>query len=203
MVVRQAGRAIRRAVGRAEGSAIAEFAMVAPILFMMFFAVFWFGQAFRIYTTINHAARLGARSAVAPVCATCAAGNDPAQNAYNAVQAALVAARMDPTNLQRPTNRPSLCRCGNPNTLCTGFGQVSCANTQASICVQGAQQVGAGGPVTETDVNLSPAGPGTGTGVCGISVSFQYPFKFTLPGTSLNMQTINLPAQAEMRSENH
>jgi Flp pilus assembly protein TadG len=195
MVLRRAQRAIRRE----DGSEIAEFAMVVPIVFMMFFAVFWFGQAFRIYTTINHAAREGARAAVAPVCATCAAGNDPAQNAYNAVQAALVAAHMDPANLQRPTNRPTLCPCGNANTVCNGAGQVTCATTQAKICVQGAQPTG---PIKEQDVNLSTSVFG-GTGVCGLSVSFQYPYKFTLPGTSLNMQTIKLPAQAELKAENH
>jgi len=194
---------MRCLAGSSDGSEIAEFAMVLPILFMMFFAVFWFGQAFRIYTTINHAARQGARAAVAPACVTCAPGSDPAQNAYNAVQSALQSARIDPTRLQRPTNRPALCACGNANTVCNGGGRVSCANTQASICVQGAQQVGGTGPAIENDVNLSTTTTNTGTGVCGVSVSFQYPYKFTLPGTSLNLQTINLQAQAEMRSETH
>jgi len=197
MVVSQAQRVIRRE----DGSEIAEFAMVVPIVFMMFFAVFWFGQAFRIYTTINHAARLGATAAVRPVCATCAPVNDPAQNAYNAVQGALVAAHMNPANLQRPGTPPGVCPCGNPNTVCPS-GTVTCASTQTSICVQGAQQVGGAGPAVESDVNLSSAVFG-GTGVCGLSVSFQYPFQFTLPGTSLNLQTVNLPAQAEMRSESH
>ena len=184
-----------------QGSAIAEFALVVPVAFMMFLAVFWFGQAFRIYTTITDAAREGARAAIAPVCATCAAANDPAQNAYDAVRSVLLASRIDPNNLQRPTNRPKLCPCGNPNTICSGAGQVGCTNTQAKICVQGAQQVGQGGPVREFDVNLSSRAFG-GAGVCGMSVSFQYPYRFTLPGTSLNWQTINLPAQAEMKTEN-
>ena len=196
----QAGRAF----WRTEGSAIAEFAMVLPVLAMMFFAVFWFGQAFRIYTTINHAAREGARAAVAQPCTTCATGNDPAQNAYNAVQTALNAANLNPANLQQPTNRPGLCPCGNPNAhpCNSGPGQVACASSQSKICVQGANQVGGTGPTVETDVNLS-SGVYGGTGVCGISVSFQYPYKFTLPGTTLNMTTVNLPAQAELRSETH
>jgi hypothetical protein len=33
-------------------------------------------------------------------------------------------------------------------------------------------------------------------------VSFQYPFQFYLPFTSLNMQTITLSAQAQSRMEN-
>jgi len=49
------------------GAEIAETAMVLPLVFMMLMAIFWFGQAFRIYGTITHAAREGARAAVAPV----------------------------------------------------------------------------------------------------------------------------------------
>ena len=52
------------------GDEIAENAMILPLLFMVILAIFWFGQAFRIYGTITHAARQGARAAVAPVCPT-------------------------------------------------------------------------------------------------------------------------------------
>jgi hypothetical protein len=34
-----------------------------------------------------------------------------------------------------------------------------------------------------------------------VSVSFQYPYTFWLPGSSLNKQALLLPARAEMRSE--
>jgi hypothetical protein len=37
---------------------------------------------------------------------------------------------------------------------------------------------------------------------CGAMVSFQYPFKFYLPFTSLNMQQITLSASAQSRMEN-
>jgi hypothetical protein len=39
-------------------------------------------------------------------------------------------------------------------------------------------------------------------GVCGISVSFQYPFQFWLPFTSLNKQKIWVTASAHARVEN-
>jgi len=39
-------------------------------------------------------------------------------------------------------------------------------------------------------------------GVCGISVSFQYPFQFWLPFTSLNKQKIWVTAAAHARVEN-
>jgi hypothetical protein len=44
-------------------------------------------------------------------------------------------------------------------------------------------------------------GQAGGAGECGISVSFQYPYAFWLPGTPLNNQTVNLRAQAQMRAE--
>jgi hypothetical protein len=48
-------------------------------------------------------------------------------------------------------------------------------------------------------VVLNPAGV---TAQCGTIVSFQYPFQFNLPFTSLNMQQIVLKAQAQSRMEN-
>jgi hypothetical protein len=38
-------------------------------------------------------------------------------------------------------------------------------------------------------------------GVCGVSVSFQYPFQFWLPFTSLNKQRIWITASARVRME--
>src|SRR5437660_8204170 len=98
---------------------LAEAALVMPLMFMMLLGVFWFGQAFSIYGTITHAARQGARAAVAPACTTCAA-NDPSTNAYNAVFSAIKAAKLDPTKLQPPTPSPGLCPCGSSRTSCTG-----------------------------------------------------------------------------------
>jgi hypothetical protein len=166
--------------------------MILPLLFMVIIAIFWFGQAFRIYGTITHAAREGARAAVAPVCATCPTTNDPSQNAYNAISSALVAANLDPTQMQQPIPPPAL-------NSCSGVGGgVSCDGGQANICVQGVTH--SGGNVSEGNVQLSPTGTG-GAGECGISVSFQYPYSFWLPLSSLNKQTIYLRAQAQMRAE--
>src|SRR5258707_13415365 len=64
-------KATTRLAGETRGQEIAEAALVLPILFMLMLGIFWFGQAFSIYGTITHAAREGARAAVASVCATC------------------------------------------------------------------------------------------------------------------------------------
>ncbi|MGA9977139.1 MAG: TadE family protein, partial [Candidatus Sulfotelmatobacter sp.] len=52
-----------KTVCAADGSEIAEAALVLPLMFMMLIGIFWFGQAFSMYGTITHAARQGARAA--------------------------------------------------------------------------------------------------------------------------------------------
>jgi hypothetical protein len=49
---------------------------------------------------------------------------------------------------------------------------------------------------------LLNSGAATQPPQCGTIVSFQYPFQFYLPFTSLNMQQIVLSAQAQSRMEN-
>jgi hypothetical protein len=180
-------------------SEIAETAMILPLFFMIFLAIFWFGQAFRIYGTITRAAREGARAAVAPACTTCGSTNNPSQNAYNAIQSTLVAAHLDPAQMQLPATPPGLCACTpNASTTSCSSTTVPCDGGQTNICVQGVNSTGT--PVVETNVELSAPING-GAGECGVSVSFQYPYKFWLPFTSLDNQTINLRAQAQMRAE--
>jgi len=52
----------------------------------------------------------------------------------------------------------------------------------------------------QVPIQLASTTSGT-NGVNGISVSFQYPFQFWLPFTSLNKQLILLPASARVRLE--
>jgi hypothetical protein len=183
------------------GSDLAEAALVLPLMFTILLGIFWFGQAFSIYGTITHAAREGARAAVAPACATCGGINNPSQNAYDAISSALLAAKLDPKNLQPPSPPPGLCICGSSSTTCSGGGAVQCDNGQKNICVQGVDsKKNKKGPPDQDNVQLSSTSEG-GAGVCGLSVSFQYPYTFWLPGTSLNKRQIFLRAQAEMRVE--
>jgi hypothetical protein len=183
------------------GSDLAEAALVLPLMFTILLGIFWFGQAFSIYGTITHAAREGARAAVAPTCTTCGGINDPSQNAYDAIKGALQAAKLDYTKLQQPSPPPGLCTCGSSSTTCSGGGAVKCDNGQKDICVQGVDsKKNKKGPPDQDNVQLSSPSTG-GAGVCGISVSFEYPYTFWLPGTSLNKRQILLRAQAEMRVE--
>jgi Flp pilus assembly protein TadG len=188
----------RKAVRDRRGEEIAEAAMVLPLLFLILIAVFWFGQAFRIYTTLTQAARQGARAAVAPVCATCLAGTSTStQNAISAVSSALTASHLSTSQLVpltqwTPVNQ---CACGTINSgSCSG--SVSCASdpTNSNVCVQ-------------PNVQLSYSAQG-GAGECGTAVSFryQYPYSFKLPCwpqpcTPLDLSTFTIPAQAQMRLE--
>lgn len=191
---------------RSHGSEIAEFAMVLPILFMLLIGIYWAGQAFRIYGAMTNAARDGARAAVNPACTTCG-GIDPTTNAWTVIQNDLQAAHINPNALQPPTNPPAVCAClaGGPTTGCTST-TVPCDRSVSNICVQGVRHRRRGALVEDyvqlsTSASLVGNGQNGGAGECGISVSFQYPYKFWLPGTSLNNQTINLQAQAQMRAE--
>ncbi len=70
---RPTARTWHRLLCDTRGTEVAETAVVLPMLFMILIAIFWFGQAFRVYGTLTQASRAGARAAVAPVCATCRA----------------------------------------------------------------------------------------------------------------------------------
>ncbi|HEY6764107.1 MAG TPA: TadE family protein, partial [Candidatus Sulfotelmatobacter sp.] len=176
-------RSCSKALARdSRGSEIAEAAMVLPLMFMMLLGIFWFGQAFRIYGTLTHAARQGARAGASPYCSTCASVSSAGQNAYTAIQSALAAANLDSRRLAPPTTPPALFSCNDGST------PVTCDPTPSSICVQ-------------RDVKLSSSAGTTGAGVCGISVSFQYPYQFWFPGTSLNQQLLQLHGVGRARME--
>jgi Flp pilus assembly protein TadG len=178
---------LRRLSAETRGAEIAEAAAVLPLMFMMLLGIFWFGQAFSIYGAITRAAQEGARAGAIPYCATCATQNSLtvfAANAVTATNAALTASKLDPTLAQYPVTPPVFASCVN-----TTSGPPACANASTNICVQAPVQL-----TTPTSA---------ATPVCGMSVTFQYPFQFWLPFTSLNQQRIWLTAAARVRMEAH
>lgn len=62
--IRTLGQAIRRAQREESGQALAEMALVTPILLVLVFGIVEFGAAWRSYQVITNAAREGARRAV-------------------------------------------------------------------------------------------------------------------------------------------
>jgi len=176
-------RFIRRLATETRGAEIAEAAAVLPLMFMVLLGIFWFGQAFSIYGAITRAAQEGARAGAIPYCATCTGVPSSTTNAANAAQAALVASRLDPTQVRHPIPPTSFSACGGGAAPgCTSGGNPN------AFCVQ-------------TPIQMTNAGGGT-NGLCGVSVSFQYPFQFWLPFTGLNNRQIWLNATAQVRLEN-
>lgn len=175
---------LRTLAAETRGAEIAEAAAVLPLMFMFLLGIFWFGQAFSIYGAITRAAQEGARAGAVPYCATCAGTNTFTQygtNAVNAVQTAMIASKLDPSLARLPTTPPVFNACGTYSPTCNPGSP--------NVCVQA--------PVQMTNL------PQGGAGICGISVSFQYPFQFWLPFTSLNKQQIWITASARVRMETH
>jgi Flp pilus assembly protein TadG len=163
----------------ADGSEIAEAAMVLPLVFMLLLGIVWFGRAFNIYSTITQAAQQGAITAAREPCATC--GGSFPTSVDNIVTKVMEASSLNPSQIK--PNSPSLLSCVNPAQT------VTCA-TSSSTNVTVCQQV-----LLNSPASTQPA-------QCGAVVSFEYPFSFYLPFTSLNLQQVILQAQAQSRMEN-
>lgn len=176
---------LKKIVTGTRGSEIAEAALVLPIFFMLLLGIYWFGRAFNVYATINHAAREGARAAVAQTsaCPTCANPNIAltANQIADQVKQALQASRLDPAQVQNLGATRAACGGGTSSCQTPGAGE-------PQICVY-------------YNVQLNTASAGSGTPACGVSVEFQYPYQFLFPFTSLNMQKIMLNAGVQMRGE--
>jgi hypothetical protein len=172
---------LRKLAASNEASQIAEAAVVLPLLMMMLLGIYWFGRAYNIYATINHAAIEGARAASAPSCASC--GNQPLteDEVADLVTQSLLASKLDPALAVNPGgDRPS-CTLG-VNTPCS---KPSAGNTK--ICVYYNLQL----------YTATPGEPPT----CGVGVSFEYPYQFYFPFTPLHMQQIQLAAAVQVRGE--
>jgi Flp pilus assembly protein TadG len=173
---------LKRIIAETTASEIAEAALVLPIFFLIMLGIYWFGRAFNTYATINHAAREGARLAVAQTCAACGNAQPTLTAIGTQVAQSLQASSLDPTQVQN---------LGGSRTACGGLGTTSCQvpSSGPQICVFYNVQL----------PNTLPAG--SGTPACGVSVQFQYPYQFALPYTSLNMQKIMLNAGVQMTGE--
>jgi hypothetical protein len=177
-----------RSLGRDCAAEIAEAAVILPALFMLLLSIYWFGRAYTVYGAINQAARAGAQTAAVPACANCNGGctwpgsSLPCDKiVWDEVTDTLLAANLDPSKMIPSTPNPTPQPC--PNVVPEGV----CAKVsggQFTICRNVVLNQGASSPP-----------------VCGEIISFQYPYQFILPFTSLNNQRILLKAQVEMRGE--
>jgi hypothetical protein len=175
----------------ADGAEIAEAALVLPLVFMLLLGIVWFGRAYNIYSTIQQAAQQGAITAARSSCVvSCGDVAATATTVDGVITAVMQASNLSPSQIQLPPNPPN-CAPGQtciscpsppfPPVLSSGL----CSSTASIYVCQ--------------NVELNPA---AGQPIqCGSVVSFQYPFQFYFPGTSLNMSQIILTAQAQSRME--
>ena len=163
-----------------DGAEIAEAALVLPLVFMLLLGIVWFGRAFNIFSTIQQAAQQGAIFTARETCVTCGNDSPTDKEVYDHVVAVLQSSNLDPKQI--PTSlSPGLLPCpAPPGGGCKQHKKIwVCRTVQLNISAGAVQ-----------------------TPQCGSAVSFQYPFEFYLPFTSLNMQQITLSAQAQSRMEN-
>jgi hypothetical protein len=174
---------LRRLTAGTHGSEIAEAALVLPIAFLILLSIYWFGRAFNVYATINHAARQGARYAVAQKCGSCGNQQPLAADVANQVSLALQAAHLDPASVvPGPLTR----------VACPGQTMVCSSSTSPAInyCT--------GVQLVPPPLALPSA---SGVPPCGVSIDFQYPYQMFLLGTSLNQAPYKLSAHVQMRIE--
>jgi len=174
---------ILRQFGSAEGAEIAEAALVLPVVFVFLLGIIWFGRAFNIYSTIQQAAQQGAIVAARATCATCGNAFSATSAVATAVESVMYASSLDPTQIINPGTTPAACGTANNITICQEVVlNPPPATTQPQSCG-------------------SPPAPSPSQ-ICGAIVTFQYPFQFFLPFTSLNLSQVILTAQAQSRMEN-
>ena len=171
----------KKVVGGSEGSEIAEAALVLPLAFLILLAIYWFGRAFNVYATINHAAREGARVGVTSSCGSCGNSATTAATVAGVVTATLQNSNVDYSKISLWSPTPTFCSGGTVGTNCDN------TNYNITVCTQ---------------VQLAAnSNSGQGPPVCGVSVTFEYPYTFSLPYPASGV-ALQLKADVQMRAEN-
>lgn len=163
------------------GQQVAEAALVLPIVLLLLMGIYWFGLAFHTYATINYAAREGARTAITSTCATCSNNASSDDDIVAKITSALQASHLDPSHVGVYQNPPT-------PTFCPGLPSPGACTPKNNVTICRGVKLNSGSP------HGTPA-------ICGISVSFQYPFQFYLPFTSLNKQLLFLKTNVQMQNE--
>ena len=163
-------------IKRDSGQEIAEAALVLPILFLILLAIFWFGRAFNIASTIERAAKHGIQTFDRPTCTVCGNSFSTDAQIVDSVNSALQDDHLQPANVTA-YSPPFAC---NAAPICTTIQGVEiCRNV----------------PLTCGTVNCQspPAACGSGP-VLGVRVSFGYQFTSPLPIANLPAMTLHASA---------
>jgi Flp pilus assembly protein TadG len=176
--------ALRLASRDDAGQEIVEAAFVLPILFLILLAIFWFGRAFNINSTLDRAAREGVTTASRPSCATC--GNTFQTDSQVVAQ---ITAVLDADNL----------RIGSVQSYAPAF---ACSATPAPSCTTLQNvQICRGVPLTCGSAACqtpTPAVCGTNPEL-GVRVSFAY--QTTSPLKIANLPPLVMHASVQSEAE--
>lgn len=189
-------RKLRRLLISTEAAEVAELAVVLPLLFTVVFAIFSFARAYEIYSTVTRAAQEAARVAVTPLSLSgssasippsCATPTSPGQFppdtcVAQAASDVLTTAHLDPLRASQLNFNANSASCSAPAGPQSCRQATSANGASIYIC---------------SNVVLNP---NTNPQTCGTVVSLQYSYEF-LPIPFIPASTIEIPAQAQMRTE--
>jgi hypothetical protein len=156
----------QRFLSNCEAAEVAELAVVLPILFTLIFAIFSFGRAYNVYSTVTRAAQEGARVAVTPACATCSTftcGGTGSFYPCDATVAKAVTDAMKASNVDTSATRivasaaPTVVSCNPPQP-----SQACSLTNNIYVCR---------GVVLNSSSTAQPQ-------ACGTVVQFQYDYQF-------------------------
>jgi Flp pilus assembly protein TadG len=174
--------ALRLASHDDAGQEIVEAAFVLPILFLMMLAIFWFGRALNINSTLDRAAREGVSTASRPSCATCGNAFQTDSQVVAQISAVLNADHLKIGSVQAYS----------PAFACTAIPAPSCTTVQnVQIC--------RGVPLTCGDVacqtpTLAACGNNPKLGV-RVSLAYQNPSPLRI--ANLPARVMHASAQSE------
>jgi hypothetical protein len=168
------------------GQEIVEAAFVLPILFLIMLAIFWFGRAFNISSTLDRAAREGIKAASRRSCATCG-------NAFQADSqvVAQITAVLNADRLQIGSVQPY-----SPAFACTATPAPSCTTTVQNVQICRGVPLTCGSAACQTP---TPAACGANPEL-GVRVSFAY--QTPTPLNIANLPPIVIHASAQSGAEN-
>jgi Flp pilus assembly protein TadG len=176
--------ALRLASRDDAGQEIVEAAFVLPILFLILLAIFWFGRAFNINSTLDRAARAGVTTAGRPSCATC--GNTFQTDSQVVAQ---ITAVLNADNLQIGSVQsyaPAFACSATPAPSCTTLQNVQICRGVPLTCGSAACQT------------PTPAACGTNPEL-GVRVSFAY--QTTSPLRIANLPPLVMHASVQSEAE--
>src|ERR1700739_2755181 len=167
------------------GQELVEAAIVLPILFLILLAIFWFGRAFNISSTLDRAASEGVKTAKRRSCATCGNAFQTDSQVVAQITAVLNADHLQIGSAQSYT--PAFACSATPAPSCTTLQNVQICRGVPLTCGSAACQT------------PTPVACGTNPEL-GVRVSFAY--QTSSPLSIANIPPIVIHASVQSEVEN-